>query len=134
MITVAGIISCGLENDEMIIPGKRVSEHILKKHSLKDVLGEDSSKSRKKFSNQGLLFSFDRKKLLSTITVTSVKFSTREGIKIGSSRTQVIEKFGKPDSEEFNDAQNKGIKISAMLYQGISFMMHKNKVVAIVIK
>ena len=81
---------------------------------------------RREFADKGLLFIFKNIKELTRVTILNSNYSTKNGIKVGSTIEDVKKYFGEPKkitSDSYNDKEYH--------YEGITFMYKKSKVSSI---
>ncbi|MFH1783815.1 MAG: hypothetical protein ABH868_02805 [bacterium] len=122
------------EGDDLIVPGERVSKFIISKTSMKQIYTKTTPKES--YKKQGLDFLFDKKDKLAVIVVSSTKFKTEDGIKIGDNLIKVMLEHGTGEEEPVDieevDAQIKA-KGNKLVYPGIEFVMVDKRVVTIIV-
>jgi len=65
------------------------------------------------------------------ITVTDPSFATERGLRVGSTAAEVERLLGEPHEDHLSDVQGKGLRIDALVYDGIAFVLDGDLVAAI---
>lgn len=86
-----------------------------------EILGSDVMAGRSRFSDEGILFEFDRGKELRGVTVTSDQYALENGLKVGSSRRAVIDCMGEPLNGDTVE-KNEKLVLDLLLYPKFSFL------------
>ena len=115
-------------DEVLIVPGERVGALVLGQSTPDSIA---TYVDREQFATeQGLDLQFDRKHRLSIITVFSPRFSTREGLRVGSLASEVEATLGSPRSRSGEEKHGK-FKVPALIYDDIGFVTQDERVVAI---
>ncbi|MCP4192772.1 MAG: hypothetical protein GY768_19330 [Planctomycetaceae bacterium] len=114
-------------NTKTISPN-RVGDFVIGESTLNEILGDDTKDARRKFSERGLDFQFDRGVTLTGITVSSADYSLANGIAVGESADTVRSEFGEPEATEI---ANEKLSLPAMVYDEYTFLIADDKVTAI---
>ena len=124
------LVGCTIHNkdSDLIIPGERVGNYILKKSTLAKILGDDMPQNRNAFAQKGLYFQFEQGRELIGITITSSKYVTEQGIRVGSSIEEVKTAYGNPKPDKI---KNEKLGIDVLVYKGIIFAHNNGKINAI---
>ncbi|MEO0515169.1 MAG: hypothetical protein AAF086_07740 [Planctomycetota bacterium] len=124
-----GHVGCSaVPEEKLIVPGKRIGPYILGQSTLQSIMGEDTVDNRRRFSEQGVMFEFDRGRELTGVLVTVSDFATSEGLSVGSSVDDAEAIFGSPISRE---VQGNLLRFDALIYGGIQFLFDENQITAI---
>ncbi len=112
-----------------VVKAKSVGEYQIGQSTLEEVLGSDTPDNRKRFSDIGLNFEFNSGKELTGVTVTVSDYALENGLTIGSSSSDVINKLGEPRKKKI-ELQPKGIELDALVYDDFVFLLDDSKNVA----
>ncbi len=85
-----------------------------------EILGSDIIAARERFSDEGILFEFDRGKEMTGMTVTSDQYVLENGLKVGSSRRAVIDCMGDPLNGD-GVVKTEKLVLDLLLYPKFSF-------------
>jgi hypothetical protein len=111
-----------------IVPGERVGTYVLRKSTLRDILGEDTADARKRFVDQGLNFEFNQGKELTAVTVSNDRFQMPNGLRVGSTVEEVEQTLGKPAHDR---DVGEHLTLDVLDYPGITFIPKDGRVAAI---
>jgi hypothetical protein len=117
-------------DDTLIVPGVRVGQYVLGRSTAASILGSDSPEARRKFAEQGLFFEFERGQQLTGIMVSSPKYATQNGLRVGATAADVEAQLGTPLSRTMSEAHGK-FEIPGLSYPGIWFVLEGTVVGAI---
>ncbi|PCJ53355.1 MAG: hypothetical protein COA70_08605 [Planctomycetota bacterium] len=95
--------------------------------SMKDILGSEPTESLERFQEIGLGFHSNQGEEITEIIVSGATFSTKEGIRVGTSAEEVRDLLGPPLSETTKEV-NKGLEFPVLVYEGIGFFIEEGKV------
>jgi ribosomal protein S5 len=90
MTTLLG--GCRAPNDALIVPGKRVGNIEIGKTKA-DQVGVNGSISDE-YNNKGLGIGFDLNLRVNSVRVNQANYSTREGLRVGSTEKEVVAAYG----------------------------------------
>jgi hypothetical protein len=117
-------------NEVLIVPGVRVGNFVLGRDTLASVLGSDTPEARHRFAEQGLVFQFEQGKQLRGIMVSSPRFRTRHGFRVGSKASAIEEQLGTPVTREVREVHGK-FELPVLAYPGITFLLSDGSVRAV---
>jgi len=113
----------------LVVKANAVGEYQIGKSTLEDILGSDTPENRKRFSDAGLNFEFNRGKELTGVTVTASEYALENGLTIGSTSNDVMQELGDPRDTKI-DLKPKGIELDALVYDDFVFLLDDSKNVA----
>jgi hypothetical protein len=120
----------GVADAFLIVPATRVGAYTIGHDTMTTVYrGDDGERSR--LEERGLWFEFTRGTTLTGITVTAADYATRAHLRVGSTVVDVRAAMGDVAEQTLHDVQAKGLHIPALVYPGITFMVHDGRVYAI---
>jgi len=114
---------------KLVVKANAVGEYQIGKSTLEDILGSDTPENRKRFSDAGLNFEFNRGKELTGVTVTASEYALENGLTIGSTSNDVMQELGDPRDTKI-DLKPKGIELDALVYDDFVFLLDDSKNVA----
>ncbi len=86
-----------------------------------EIFGSEITAGRKRFSDEGILFEFNRGKEMTGLTVMSDQYMLENGLKVGSSRRAVMDCMGEPlNGDEV--VKNEKLVLDLLLYPNFSFL------------
>jgi hypothetical protein len=109
------------------ITPKGVGEFVFGESTLADILGEDTSENRRRFSDQGFTFQFDRGVTLTGITVRNSDYKLPNGLGVGATADSIRSKLGEPIKDRI---ENEKLSIDALVYSDFTFYLDANNNVA----
>ena len=86
-----------------------------------EILGSDIIAARERFSDEGILFEFNRGKEMTGMTVMSDQYVLENGLKVGSSRRTVIDCMGEPLNGD-GVVKTEKLVLDLLLYPKFSFL------------
>ena len=86
-----------------------------------EILGSDIIAARERFSDEGILFEFDRGKEMTGLTVMSDQYVLENGLKVGSSRRAVMDCMGEPLNGD-GKVKNEKLVLDLLVYPKFSFL------------
>lgn len=118
----------------LIVAGVGIGDFLLKETTKDKII--TTQKDRNYYASQGLFFTFENGKGLSSICVVNDDYVTDKSIKIGDSVKKVIETYGSPIEKEISikkgDVEIGKIE-NYLSYPGISFAIEADKVSSIIV-
>ena len=116
--------------DASTINAMGVGDYVIERSTLTEILSTDTPEARRRFSEQGLYFQFDRGRTLTGITMTSATFRLRSGLAVGASADAVRKELSAPKSEGI---ENDKLTLDALVYDDFTFILDSDTVSAIFI-
>jgi len=86
-----------------------------------EIFGSDIIAAREQFSDEGILFEFNRGKEMTGLTVTSDQYVLENGLKVGSSRRSVMDCMGEPLNGD-GVVKTEKLVLDLLVYPKFSFL------------
>jgi len=123
------VISCF--SDNTIIPGKGINDLNF------NIKYKNINVIKNKYEKMGVYLTFDNDELTS-IMIINPNFTTKEGIKVGQTKNNIIKIYGNPIKENnlelSKSKMNIGIIGYLLVYNGIEFIIDNDIIIGIIIK
>ena len=108
-----------------------VGDYQIGRSTLKEILGADTPEARARFADAGLSFEFRQGSELTGVTVASSDYSLENGLRVGSTSSEVRNKLGEPLTTSV-ELKPKGIQLDTLVYSQYTFLLDQsNQVTAI---
>ncbi len=109
-------------SSKYVVKANSVGEYQIGQSTLEEILGSDTPDNRKRFTDIGLNFEFNKGNELTGVTVTASDYALENGLTIGSSSSDVINKLGEPRKKKI-ELEPKGIELDALVYDEFVFLL-----------